>query len=68
MIRKQIKDTVDSGKRTFKFKSKDGVPVINKKSWTKTILDVRTENAEEYCEDTNAWARSVLNDVEELKA
>src|SRR5688572_25021796 len=46
MIRKQIKDTVDSGKRTFKFKSKTGVPVIDKIKWTKTILDVRTENAE----------------------
>ena len=29
-IRRQIKDTVDSGKRTFKFKSKTGVPVVNK--------------------------------------
>src|SRR5215213_2567040 len=68
MIRKQIKDTVDSGKRTFKFKSKTGVPVISKTTWAKTILDVRAENAEEYCEDINTWARSVLNDVEELKA
>jgi hypothetical protein len=67
MIRKQIKDTVDSGKRTFKFKSKTGVPVIHKTSWTKTILDVRTENADVYCEDITAWARSVLEDVEELK-
>ena len=67
MIRKQIKDTVDSGKRTFKFKSKDGVPVINKTTWTKTILDVSTENAEIYCEDINAWARSVLEEAEEIK-
>lgn len=67
MIRKQIKDTVDSGKRTFKFKSKDGVPVINKTTWTKTILDVRTENAVVYREDVNAWARSVLDEAEELK-
>src|SRR6185503_1719777 len=43
-IRKQIKNTVDSGKRTFKFKSKDGVSVINKTTWTKTILNVRAEN------------------------
>lgn len=65
LIRKQIKDTVDSGKRTFKFKSKTGVPVINKNTWAKTILDVRTENAQVYCEDITAWARSVL---EEAKA
>src|SRR5919106_819396 len=52
-IRKQIKDTVDSGKRTFKFKSKSGLPVIDKITWAKTILDVRAENAEVYREDIN---------------
>jgi hypothetical protein len=40
-IRKQIKDTVDSGKRAFKFKSNTGLPVIDKTIWSKTILDVR---------------------------
>src|SRR5215216_1849507 len=63
-IRKQNKDLVDSGKRTFKFRSKDGVPVIHKSTWMKTILDVRPENADRYCEDINAWARSVLVDSE----
>ncbi len=67
LIRQQIKNSVDSGKRTFQFKSKDGVPVINKTTWTRTILDVRVENPEVYCEDINAWARSVLEEVEELK-
>jgi len=66
LMRKQIKDTVDSGKRTFKFKSKTGVPVINKTAWAKTILDVRAENAEVYREDLNAWARSVLEEAEAL--
>jgi hypothetical protein len=63
-IRKQNKDLVDSSKRAFKIKSKDGKPVISKTSWTKTILDVRTENAEVYCEDVTAWARSVLEEAE----
>jgi hypothetical protein len=67
LVRKQIKDTVDSGKRTFKFKSKTGVPVINKTTWQKTILDVRVENADVYCDDINAWARSVLEEAEALK-
>lgn len=66
MVRKQIKDTVDSGKRTFKFKSKTGVPVINKTTWSKTILDVRAENAEVYCEDITVWARSVLEEAEAI--
>ena len=65
-IRKQNKDVVDSGKRTFKIKSKTGLPVINKTTWRKTILDVRAENAEVYCEDVTAWARSVLEEAEEV--
>ncbi len=65
-IRKQNKDLVDSGKRKFKIKSKTGLPVINKTSWKKTILDVRTENADVYYEDITAWARSVLEEAEEL--
>jgi hypothetical protein len=63
-IRNQNKDLVDSGKRTFKIKSKDGKPVISKTTWMKTILDVRLENAEVYCEDVTAWARSVLEECE----
>ena len=50
----------------FEIKSKDGSPVINKTTWTKTILDIRPENAEIYCEDLTAWARSVLEDVAEV--
>jgi len=64
LIRQQVKDAVDSGKRAFKFKSKDGIPVINKSTWTKTILDVRTENAEDYCADVTTWARSVLEEAQ----
>jgi len=66
LVRKQIKDTVDSGKRKFKIKSKTGVPVINKTTWTKTIPDVRAENADVYCEDINAWAMSVLEEAEAI--
>ena len=65
-LRKQNRDVVDSGKRTFKIKSRTGLPVIDKTTWTKTILDVRTENAEVYCEDITAWARSVLEEAEKV--
>src|ERR1051325_6299744 len=64
LIRQQIKDNVDSGKRKFTFKSKTGVPVINKSIWTETILDIRAENADVYCDDIRAWAKAVLEDVE----
>ncbi len=66
LIRQQTKASVDSGKRTFKFKSKDGKPVISKTVWRKTILDVRSENAEVYCEDITAWARSALEEAEKI--
>jgi hypothetical protein len=66
-IRQQNKDLVDSGKRTFKIKSTDGMPVIGKTAWTKTILDIRMGNAEDYCEDVTAWARSVLEDVKKVE-
>lgn len=66
-IRKQNRDLVDSGKRNFKIKSRDGQRVIPKSTWTKTILDVRSENAETYCADITAWARSVLEDAEKIE-
>ena len=66
-IRKQNRGLVNSGKRTFKIKSRDGLPVINKTMWTKTILDVRTENAEVYCADVSVWARAVLEEAQGLK-
>ena len=66
LIRQQVKDSVDSGKRKFTFKSKDGAPVINKSTWTKTILDARAENAEVYCEDIHTWASSVLEEASDM--
>jgi len=65
-IRKQNKDLVDSGKRTFKFKSKDEKPVISKSTWKKTILDIRAENADEYCEDITNWARASLEEADAI--
>ena len=65
-IRRQNKDRVDSSKRKFKIKSTTGQPVIDKTSWGKTILDVRMEKTEVYCEDVTAWARSVLYESEKI--
>jgi hypothetical protein len=61
LLRQQSQD-LDSGKRSFKIKSKDGKSVISKTAWTKTILDIRMENAKEYREDVKAWAKSVLDE------
>jgi hypothetical protein len=65
-IRKQNKDLVDSGRRGFKITARDGRSVIGRTQWTKTILDVRMQDADSYCQDITAWARASLHDVETL--
>ncbi len=65
-IRRERKDVVDSGKRSFRFKSKDGQPVIPQTHWTKTVLDVRMDDAATYCEDIVAWASATLADSENI--
>ena len=63
-IRKETEDLVDCGTRTFKIKSRTGLPVIPRTQWSKTVLDVRLESPEDYCEDVTAWARATLVDSE----
>jgi hypothetical protein len=67
-IRDQNKDLVDSGKRKFKIKSRDGLPVIRPTEWTRVILDVRWANADVYREDVTAWARATLTNSEQIRA
>ena len=66
-VRKQNRDLVDSGKRAFKITSSTGRPVIIGIKWTKTILDVSSENSEIYCRAVNDWALSSLNDVQKIE-
>ncbi len=66
-IRKERQDFVDSGKRTFKIKSRTGQPVIPQTRWAKTVLDVRLDNPVDYCEDVLAWASVTLAESEEIK-
>ena len=63
-IRSENRDTVDSGKRPFKIKSRTGLPVIPRTKWSKTILDVRLQDPEAYCEDVIAWASATLANAE----
>lgn len=66
LVRQESRKALDSGKRQFKIKSRTGQRIIEKSEWTKTILDVRAENAETYCADIEAWARTALEDAEGL--
>jgi hypothetical protein len=65
-VRTERMDEVDSGRRTFRIKSRSGKPVIPPTDWTRTILDVRSETAEHYCQDVAMWSRAVLDDSEEV--
>jgi len=62
-VRLENKDKVDSGKRQFKIASDDGQPKIDRREWTKTILDVRLDDPESYCRDVTAWAEAALEDA-----
>ncbi len=65
-IRGESRDFVDSGKRTFKIKSRTGQPVIPQVRWSKTVLDVRIDNPADYSEDVLAWASATLLDSEQI--
>ncbi len=65
-VRKDRQVVLDSGRRAFSFKSKDGQPVIPGMHWSKTILDVRLDDPVAYCEDIIAWARATLADSENI--
>ena len=66
-IRRQNSLKVDSGHRQWKIASSDNLPVIHGATWTKTVLDVRLENAETYRADVTAWARAALVDAASLE-
>ncbi len=65
-IRKERHAVLDSGRRSFRFKSKDGQPLIPTTRWSKTVLDVRMDDAVTYCEDVIAWASATLADSENI--
>lgn len=67
LIRQQNKALVDSGKRKFKITPKERATKIHKTTWAKTIMDVRAENADVYCADVTAWAKSALEEAEAIE-
>ncbi len=64
LVVKENQDKLDSGKRDFKIASKDGLPKIDRREWTRTILDVHLDTPQMYCQDVVTWAQTVLDDAE----
>ena len=65
-IKKQNKNIVDSGKRNWKIRSSDGLAFIDRRVWTKTILDINLYNSAYYRDTIIAWASTVLTDSETI--
>ncbi len=61
MMRRKMRDTVDSGKRKFKITG-DKVPGKYDREimWTMTAADVVANGADRYGESVEAWAKAVL--------
>ncbi len=62
-IRRDRRDQVDSGKRTWKIKGDDveyEPPVI----WTLTVRDAISGGLQGYCERVHAWAKSVYESLQ----
>jgi hypothetical protein len=66
-VRRKNKANVDSGKRSWKITSGDGVPWLGKFRWTKTIVNVNTEEAVGYSSDVMQWALAALADAEKVE-
>ena len=61
-MRERSRDKVDSGKRSWKVKTKPGLVGSYKYPihWRMTAADVVAGGADSYCDSVRAWARSVL--------
>ncbi len=66
LVRNQYGHLIDNGKRQFKIKSRDGLPLFPRAKWTLTILDVSSEDADRYVRDITAWAMATLADCEKM--
>ena len=67
-VRKQKRDQVDSGRRSWKVTSRSGARGVytHPVRWTMTAADVVAAGAEAYCESVRAWAQSILVALREL--
>jgi hypothetical protein len=63
------RETLDSGKRDFKFRGKPGVHGVYKNPvvWSMTIFDVVSVGKENYVSNVNAWAASIYSSLNRSK-
>ncbi len=64
-VRERSRDTVDSGKRSWKVKARPGLvgSYVHPVHWKMTAADVVAGGADCYCASVRAWAKSALEDI-----
>jgi len=65
-VGRRTRQRMDRGARNFNFTSRNGLAVIPTLAWRKTILNVRSDNADIYVRDIAAWAKTAFEEALEL--
>jgi hypothetical protein len=65
-IRKQNRQKLDSGHRTWSVTKGAKLSEFYSIHWSRTIADVRLDSPEHFCADVRVWAASILEDSEDL--
>jgi hypothetical protein len=65
-MRQQMRDQMDSGKRKQSITRGPKLVAVGSVKWTRTIANVRLDDAQTYCADVRQWAESVLQDGETI--
>jgi uncharacterized protein YecE (DUF72 family) len=63
-LRRRGRQSLDSGQRDWSVTKGVKLAEAEEIPWSRSIADVRLEEAEAYCADVEAWAKSVLEDTE----
>lgn len=64
-VRKTSQKSVQNNQRDFSFTKGESIK-LGHINWTKTIADIRMEEASTYCKDVLEWATQILKDTEEF--
>ncbi|MBX3050240.1 MAG: hypothetical protein KF753_02130 [Caldilineaceae bacterium] len=61
-MRRRATETLDSGQRDFSFRTGEPMNLVDT-IWSRTIGDIRLDDAENYRADIRHWAQAVLDDL-----
>jgi hypothetical protein len=65
-LRRRMQQELDNGHRSWSVTKGERFSKIDSKVWSRSIADIRLDNAETYCVDIDVWAKSVLEDTESI--